>query len=90
LPKRRDAKQESKDPVLSGAQTLIHAIARAHAWLRLLADGSYDSIERLAESVEPTPKAIRNTIGLAARILRSGPNATPANQLAASVGFHWS
>jgi site-specific DNA recombinase len=46
-------------------QTLVQAIVRAHAWLRLLKDGTYGSVEALAESVDMHPKVVRNRIGLA-------------------------
>jgi hypothetical protein len=38
---------------------MVQALARAHSWLRLLSDGSYDSIEALAGAKNINPKAIR-------------------------------
>lgn len=43
----------------------VQAIARAHAWLRLLSDGTHDSIEALAHAVDLHPKVIRSRIRLA-------------------------
>jgi len=44
---------------------LVQAVVRAHAWLKLLTDGTYDSIEALAPAVGLHPKHIRNLIRLA-------------------------
>ena len=44
---------------------LVHAIARAHHWMRLLTDGSYDSVEALAVSINLNPKVVRKAIRLA-------------------------
>lgn len=98
-PKKRDfvgIEGDRSDPD-SGTHTLVHAIARAHAWLRLLADGTYDSVERLAASVDLNPRVIRNTIRLGflspsatARILRGGNKTAYVNDLSKSVGLHWS
>jgi DNA invertase Pin-like site-specific DNA recombinase len=44
---------------------LVQAIVRAHVWLKLLTDGTYDSIEALAGAVRLHPKHIRNSIWLA-------------------------
>lgn len=40
------------------------AIVRAHQWLRLLSDGTHDSIESLARAVDLHPKVVRNKIRL--------------------------
>jgi site-specific DNA recombinase len=98
-PRKRDfvsIEGDRSDPA-AGTHTLIHGLARAHVWLRLLADGTYDSIERLAESVDLNPKVIRSTIRLAflppsitALILKGGSSATPVNELVKSVGLRWS
>ena len=44
---------------------LVQAIVRAHVWLKLLTDGTYDSIEALAHAFGLHPKHIRNSIRLA-------------------------
>jgi DNA invertase Pin-like site-specific DNA recombinase len=44
---------------------LVQAVVRAHAWLKLLADGTYDSIESLARAVDLHPKHVRNAIRMA-------------------------
>jgi hypothetical protein len=44
---------------------LVHAIARAHHWMRLLADGSYDSVEALSVSINLNPKVVRKAIRIA-------------------------
>jgi DNA invertase Pin-like site-specific DNA recombinase len=44
---------------------LVHAIARAHTWMRLLTDGSYDSVEELSVSINLNPKVVRKAIRIA-------------------------
>ena len=44
---------------------LVQAIVRAHVWLKLLTDGTHDSIEALAGAVRLHPKHIRNSVRLA-------------------------
>ena len=44
---------------------LVQAIVRAHTWARLLSDGTHNSIESLAQSVDVHPKIIRNGIRMA-------------------------
>lgn len=51
--------KKSADP------TLIQAIVRAHAWLKLLSDGTHSSIEGLAAAVDMHPKVVRSRICLA-------------------------
>ena len=43
----------------------MQAIVRAHVWLKLLTDRTYDSIEALARTVGLHPKHIRSSIRLA-------------------------
>jgi hypothetical protein len=43
----------------------VQAVVRAHVWLKLLTDGTHDSIEALASAVGLHPKHIRNSIRLA-------------------------
>jgi hypothetical protein len=44
---------------------LVQAVVRAHVWLKLLTNGTYDSIEALAGAVGFHPKHIRNSVRLA-------------------------
>ena len=44
---------------------LVQAIVRAHVWLKLLTDGTYDTIEALGRAVGLHPKHIRNSVRLA-------------------------
>lgn len=44
---------------------LVHAIGRAHSWLRALSDGKYQSIEELAGASDSHPKVIRKLLRLA-------------------------
>jgi site-specific DNA recombinase len=62
-------------------QALIQSIVRAHSWLRSLQDGTYDSVEDLAEADQMHPKVVRLALRLAflapdiaAGILIGGPN----------------
>jgi site-specific DNA recombinase len=51
--------KKSADP------TLVQAIVRAHAWLKLLSDGTHSSIDALAAAVDMHPKVVRSRICLA-------------------------
>ncbi|MCG3777284.1 MAG: DNA-invertase hin [Nitrospira sp.] len=51
--------------VRSSDPELVHAIVRARAWLTTLDDGTYDSVEALAQAVGLHPKVVRNRIRLA-------------------------
>jgi site-specific DNA recombinase len=44
---------------------LIQTIVRAYAWVRVLRDGAYDSIEQLAEANRLHPKVVRQNLRLA-------------------------
>jgi site-specific DNA recombinase len=44
---------------------LVQAIVRAHLWLKLLSDGTYDTVESLARAVDLHPKIIRKGVRLA-------------------------
>jgi DNA invertase Pin-like site-specific DNA recombinase len=44
---------------------LVRAIVRAHNWLKVLSDGTYDSVENLAQTLDLHPKVIRKGIRLA-------------------------
>lgn len=56
-----DVHQPANEPDIG----LIHAVARAHLWLKALADGTYRSIEELAAVVKWHPKVIRKLLRLA-------------------------
>ena len=68
-PKKRDLVQIDGDHVESlprrSNTQLVQAVVRAHAWLWLLTEGTYDSIESLARSVDLHPKVVRSRIRLA-------------------------
>lgn len=64
LPRARietDNCQSLEEPDVS----LIHAVARAHSWLKALSDGTYQSIEELAVVAKWNPKVIRKALRLA-------------------------
>ncbi len=44
---------------------LVQAVVRAHAWLRMLSGGRYETIESLAKSVGVHPKIVRSSIRIA-------------------------
>ena len=44
---------------------LVHAVVRSHIWLKWLRDGTYETIEELAQTIKLHPKVIRHRIRLA-------------------------
>jgi site-specific DNA recombinase len=46
-------------------EILVHSIVRAHAWKQSLLDGTYGSVEELAEACKLHPKVIRQALRLA-------------------------
>ena len=76
---------------------LVQSIVRAHHWLKLLTDGSYDSIEALGAEIGMHPKVIRSRIKLAflapvlTKALLSQGSAIPLQltQLCDAVEFSW-
>jgi hypothetical protein len=44
---------------------LARAVVRAHNWLKVLSDGTYDSVEDLAQTLDLHPKVIRKGLRLA-------------------------
>jgi hypothetical protein len=44
---------------------LIQSIARAHAWVKCLREGAYQSVEQLAEATQLHPKVVRQSLRLA-------------------------
>jgi site-specific DNA recombinase len=55
-------------------QALLQSIVRSHAWLRSLQDGSFETVEALAEANQLHPKVVR----LALRLPFLSPDATAA------------
>jgi DNA invertase Pin-like site-specific DNA recombinase len=63
---------------------LVHAIIRSHIWIRWLRDGTYETIETLAQNIKLHPKIIRQRIGLAflaPQIVRSILNGGPGTSM---------
>ena len=56
-----DQNQSIEEPNIS----LVHAIARAHLWLKALSDGTYQSVEELADVAKWNSKVIRKVLRLA-------------------------
>ena len=56
-----DHNQSTQEPDIN----LVHAIARAHLWLKALSDGTYQSVEELADAAKWNPKVIRKVLRLA-------------------------
>jgi site-specific DNA recombinase len=46
-------------------ESLVQSVVRAHAWMRLLQDSAYDSIEELADANNIHPKVVRQNLRLA-------------------------
>jgi site-specific DNA recombinase len=44
---------------------LIHSVVRAQAWIQSLRDGTYESVEMLAEAIRLHPKVVRQALRLA-------------------------
>lgn len=74
---------------------MIHALARAHLWLKVLSDETYQSIDELAHAAKWNPKVIRKILRLAflapditeAIILGSQPTSLNMSELQ-GVGAH--
>ena len=97
-PKKRDfvSVEGDRSTDTSRSDALVQAVTRAHAWLKLLGNGTYNSIESLAHAVDLHPKMIRNTIRLAflppsttASILRGGSKPHEVNHLAKFTRLLW-
>jgi len=77
--------------------TLIHALARAHFWLKSLSNGTYQSIEELADVAKWNPKVIRKALRLAflapditeAIILGSQPKPLSVSELQNISAHSW-
>jgi site-specific DNA recombinase len=66
--KARDAVSEVKNHQGSESEPnegLVQSVVRAHAWMHSLRDGSYKSIESLAEANQLHPKVVRQALRLA-------------------------
>jgi site-specific DNA recombinase len=66
--KARDAVPEVKNNQESESEpneALVQSVVRAHAWMHSLRDGSYQSIESLAEANQLHPKVVRQALRLA-------------------------
>jgi site-specific DNA recombinase len=46
-------------------ESLIQSVVRAHAWVRVLQDGTYGSVEELADENKLHPKVVRQNLRLA-------------------------
>jgi hypothetical protein len=64
----------NEDTVRAPNPQLVQAIVRAHAWIRLLSDGTHKTVKSLAQSVGVHPKIVRNGI----RMAFLAPNVTKA------------
>jgi site-specific DNA recombinase len=66
--KTKDAAATMEDngaPEVVRNESLIQSIVRAHAWVDCLRDGTYESIEQLAEANRLHPKVVRHALRLA-------------------------
>jgi len=65
--KTKDAAPELENELPGGAPNagLVQSIVRAHAWIHSLRDGSYKSIESVAEASQLHPKVVRQALRLA-------------------------
>ena len=76
---------------------LVHALARAHLWLKELSNGTYQSIEELAGAAKWNPKVIRKALRLAflapditeAVIVGSQRNSLSVSKLQDVAEFSW-
>lgn len=88
-----DDRQPANEPNIG----LIHAVARAHLWLKALSDGTYRSIEELAAVVKWHPKVVRKALRLAflapviteAIILGSQPSQLTVTALRGTTAQSW-
>jgi site-specific DNA recombinase len=66
--KAKDAAAAMEDngvPEVARNESLIQSIVRAHAWVDCLRDGTYESIEQVAEANRVHPKVVRQALRLA-------------------------
>lgn len=77
---------------------LIQSVARAHAWLGMLLNGIYNSVEELADAINMDPRAVRNGLRMAflapditgAILGDRPPIMTNLAQLQAALSLAWS
>ena len=77
--------------------SLIYVLARAHLWLKALTDGTYQSIEELADTAKWNSKVIRKVLRLAflapditkAIIIGSQPKSLSVSELQGIAAFSW-
>jgi DNA invertase Pin-like site-specific DNA recombinase len=75
---------------------LLNAIVRAHAWVRLLREGTYDSLESLADGVKLHPNFVRHAIraafidpSITEAVLRGSANPDLLSRLRSDFGISW-
>jgi site-specific DNA recombinase len=61
----RTEKNENCRAAIQVSHGLIQSIVRAHGWIHSLQDGTYGSIEELAEATGLHPKVVRQALRLA-------------------------
>ena len=93
------ARIETENCQLGGQPDLgmIHTLARAHLWLKALSDGTYQSIEELADIAKWNPKVVRKVLRLAflapdvteAIMLGSQPKSLSVSELQGVASFSW-
>jgi site-specific DNA recombinase len=76
---------------------LVHAIVRAHAWVKLLNEGSYDSPEELARAHDLHPNFLRHAIraafldpSITEQVLRGTADKALLSKLRGTFGTIWS
>ena len=77
--------------------SLIHALARAHLWLKALTDGTHRSIEELASAAKWNPKVVRKVLRLAflapditkAIVVGSQPISLSVSELQGMAALSW-
>jgi site-specific DNA recombinase len=64
---QKDARStiEGGSPKEARNESLIQSVVRAHAWIHLLQDGTYGSVEELADANSVHPKVVRQNLRLA-------------------------
>lgn len=93
------ARTESDDSQSIGEPdvSLVHALARAHLWLKALSDGTYQSIEELAAAAKWNPKVVRKALRLGflapditeAIIFGSQPKSLSVSELQSVSALSW-
>ena len=63
--RQNQIERANEDPAPKPNPQLVQAVVRAHAWLRMLSAGRYETIESLAKSVGVHPKIVRSSIRIA-------------------------